>query len=271
MLPTRQPYNAPWMFAFLRKRALGGIEVVQGLRYRRLVSCPGDPPEWAEVRWSKRGLDVRIPSSAQGRSSELLTRISRLFDLDADSAVIDRHLASDPILAPWVGEAPGLRIPGAWNGFETAVRAVLGQQVSVAQATNLATRLVERFGQRAFPEPKSLQHADIATIGIPGKRAQAIRALATATAEGALQLQDGVDSQNMQAALCRLPGIGPWTASYIALRVGRDPNAFLAGDSVVCKMLGGTPRGAEQRALAWAPWRGYAVMYLWYGAANKPN
>lgn len=272
-LPAQPPYNAPWVFEFLNQRALPGLEAVDGLSYRRRLSGRGAAPEWLEVRWRGDGLQVRLPSNASPRRQDLLARIRRLFDVDADSSAIDRHLSRDPLLAPWVRQAPGLRVPGAWDGFETAVRAVLGQQVSVARARALAAKLMLRFGQGAFPGPQALQDADVAAIGMPGKRGEAIRRLATAAAKGALTLDAGADSANLQAALCALPGIGPWTAAYIALRVAKDADAFLPHDWVVRKVLKASAAQAQQRAASWAPWRGYAVMLLWraagYGRAAR--
>ena len=273
-LPTQRPYNAPWVFEFLHKRALPGVEMVDGLNYRRRLTGCGVAPEWVEVRWRGDGLQVRLPTAAATRRSSLLARIRHLFDLDADSRAIDSHLRSDPLLAPWVRQAPGLRAPGAWDGFETAVRAVLGQQVSVAQATALAAKLMRRFGHGAFPTPEALREADVAAIGMPGKRGEAIRSLAAAAACSALTLDAGADRATLQATLRALPGIGPWTAAYIALRVGKDPDAFLPGDWVVRKMLNTTAVEAQKLAAAWAPWRSYAVMLLWYGAgraASRPG
>jgi 3-methyladenine DNA glycosylase/8-oxoguanine DNA glycosylase len=205
--------------------------------------------------------------------SELLPRVRRVFDLDAEPNAIGEGLCRDPLLAPVVSAYPGLRVPGAWDGFETAVRAVLGQQVSVDRATVLARRLLERFGQDALSNPRRLARADVASVGMPGKRGEAIRELASAVADGRLELHDGADPESLQQALCDLPGIGPWTAGYVAMRVAKDPDAFPAGDWVVLKMLEGTTASAEARAIAagrpgsradaWRPWRAYAVMYLW--------
>ncbi len=172
------------------------------------------------------------------------------------------------MLSRWVSEAPGLRVPGAWDGFETAVRAVLGQQVSVARATALADRLIERYGDGGFPDAGALSQANPAEIGMPGKRGAAISLLAREVLADRLQLDECVDARSMQAALRAIPGIGPWTASYIALRVAKDPDAFPESDWVVLKMLDTTAAGARRCAERWAPWRGDALMYLWYGSAG---
>lgn len=172
------------------------------------------------------------------------------------------------MLGRWVREAPGLRVPGAWDGFETAVRAVLGQQVSVARATTLAGALIERYGAGAFPTPSALARANPAEIGMPGKRGAAISLLAREVLADRLQLDECGDADSLHEALCAIPGIGPWTASYVALRVAKDPNAFPESDWVVMKVLDTTAAGARRRAECWAPWRGYALMYLWYGSAG---
>ncbi|MCZ6657087.1 MAG: helix-turn-helix domain-containing protein [Gammaproteobacteria bacterium] len=268
-LAVRQPYNASWVFGFLAKRALAGLEVVDGLKYYRCLTGADGAPLWLEVRWQGDALVAAIPVGLQHDMSGLLQRIRRVFDLDADSSVIDAHLGEDPDLSPWVREAPGLRVPGAWDGFETAVRAVLGQQVSVARATTLADLLIARYGAGAFPDPEALARADPAEIGMPRKRGAAISRLAREVSAGRLQLDECVDSDTLRTSLCRIEGIGPWTASYIALRVAKDPDAFPESDWVVLKMLGTTAAGARKRAERWAPWRGYALMYLWYGSARR--
>lgn len=266
-LPVRQPYNANWVFEFLDKRALAGVEVVDGLTYRRRVLDEEGSPGWLEVRWQDEGLVASIPVGLQRDMSGLLQRLRRVFDLDADSSVIDGHLREDSLLNRWVCQAPGLRVPGAWDGFETAVRAVLGQQVSVARATTLADLLIERYGTSGcFPEPAALVEANPAEIGLPGKRGAAISLLAREVMDAGLQLDECVDAETLHAALCAIPGIGPWTASYVALRVAKDPDAFPESDWVVLKMLDTTAAGARKRAERWAPWRGYALMYLWNGS-----
>jgi AraC family transcriptional regulator of adaptative response / DNA-3-methyladenine glycosylase II len=154
-------------------------------------------------------------------------------------------------------------VPGAWDGFETAVRAILGQQVSVARATTLAEILAERYGGGAFPTPEALVDADVAAIGMPGQRGAAIRELARAITDGRLLLDEDGDAESLTAKLTGLKGIGPWTAGYIGMRVGRDPDAFVDSDWVVLKVLDTTAAQARKLAQSWRPWRAYAVMYLW--------
>ena len=270
-LPTTQPFNAPHVFGFLAKRALPGLEAVEGLEYRRRLPGQRGGSDWLRVSSRGSALRLQLPANAPGPPSEWVARVRRLFDIDANAARIDRDLGADPLLAPWVRAAPGLRVPGAWDGFETAVRAVLGQQVSVARATQLAARLMQQFGGGGFPCAEQLRDADVAAIGMPGQRGQAVRALAAAAADGSLELREGADGRSLQAALCRLPGIGPWTAAYIALRVAKDADAFPADDWVVRKVLNATAAAAAKRAAAWSPWRGYALMHLWHRAGQTAS
>ena len=265
-LAVRKPYNADWVFGYLARRALAGLETVQGLSYRRRLLGAGGSG-CLEVRWRHDHLTVTVPPGFQDNLGEILRRTRRLFDLDADSAVIDAHLSADGLLGPRVRATPGLRVPGAWDGFETAVRAVLGQQVSVARATRLAEILIERYGGGAFPSPAALAAVNPAEIGMPGRRGEAIRRLAAEVEAGSLRLDECVDSGELRERLCELPGIGSWTASYVALRVARDPDAFPESDWGVLKALGTTAASARRQARAWAPWRGYALMHLWHGGA----
>jgi AraC family transcriptional regulator of adaptative response / DNA-3-methyladenine glycosylase II len=269
-LPVRRPYHEGWMFDFLARRALPGLEVVAGSEYRRALYVDGEAAGWLSVRSVEEGvLRLSVPAAAVGRLSDVLRRVRRVFDLDADPTAVETALGEDPLLASQLARSPGLRVPGAWDGFEIAVRAVLGQQVSVARARDLAVRLCARFGAGDFPTPGALVDADVAAIGMPGKRAEAIRALARAVERDGLVLDEAADPQALQAALVALPGVGPWTAGYIGMRVARDPDAFPDADWVVLKTLGLTARAARQRAAAWRPWRAYAVMLLWRLASEE--
>jgi AraC family transcriptional regulator of adaptative response / DNA-3-methyladenine glycosylase II len=279
----RLPYRAPLAYgdllAFLARRAIPGVERVEAGSYARTVEAAGRPAR-IEVRRAPDGDHLLL--SAWGVAGAdlfpMVTRVRRLFDLDADPLRIDAHLAEDRRLAPSVRARPRLRVPGAWDTFEIAVRAILGQQVSVAGATTLAGRLVERFGRpvpagtegltHLFPAPRALAEADVASIGLPRARAAAIAGLARAMAEGRRPLEP-VEGR------VELAGIGPWTAAYVAMRAGRDPDAFPAGDLVLRRAL--APAGREappERAVLllsepWRPWRAYAAMHLWsLGAAR---
>jgi AraC family transcriptional regulator, regulatory protein of adaptative response / DNA-3-methyladenine glycosylase II len=269
-LGVRAPYHADWVFAFLARRALDGFEVVEGSSYRRRVLDPAGTAHWITVSWDGAALQLQIPLQCAVPLADVLPRVRRVFDLDADACVIDGHLRDDERLAPVVAEHPGLRVPGAWDGFETAVRAILGQQVSVDRATALARVLLERYGSRILQSPEALARVNPAEIGMPGRRGEAVRRLSAAVAAGRLDLSEGADSARLQAELCALPGIGPWTAGYVAMRVARDPDAHPLDDWVVTRMLaeqgGGRPlrgRALEQRLGPLRPWRAYAVMYLW--------
>jgi len=268
-LPVRGPYHADWVFSFLEHRALPGIEQVDGLEYRRALFNEGRPAGWLRVSWVKDGFELCVPTACQENLGEVLSRVRRIFDLDADPVAVEEVLGNDPMLAEQIAHDPGLRVPGAWDGFEIAVRAVLGQQVSVARARVLATRLCEYYGGGDFPMPRALADADVAEIGMPGKRAEAVRAIARAVLDGKLRLDESVEPGALDESLLEMPGIGPWTAGYIGMRVARNPDAFPDSDWVVLKMLNAKASEARRRAEAWKPWRAYAVMVLWRIAAQR--
>ena len=271
-LAYRPPLGLAELLAFLRARAIPGVERVDDVSYARTIAG-GTLEVRDDAARSRLCVTVRAD-----RSTDLYgvaARVRSLFDLDADPAAIMLHLARDPALARHL--RPGLRVPGAWDGFELAVRAVLVQQVSVAGATTLAGRLVARFGERVastaelthlFPTPAVIAEADVAAIGLPRARASAIKALARAVASGAIDLRGGRELEATLAALVALPGFGPWTASYVAMRAARDPDAFPGGDLGLRKALarGGelpSVRELALRAEPWRPWRAYAAMALW--------
>jgi AraC family transcriptional regulator of adaptative response / DNA-3-methyladenine glycosylase II len=213
----------------------------------------------------------------------LTTRARRVFDLASDPATIGAALRGDLLLGPFVRRRPGLRIPGAWDPFECAVRAVLGQQVSLAAGRTLATRLVQRAGTRLarpmdglthlFPSPAALAAADLNGLGLVPTRARTVAALARAVAEGRLVLDGPADE--VRAALVALPGVGEWTAEYVALRALGEPDAFPAADLVLRRVAGEgrtlTARALAARAETWRPWRGYAAVHLWEAAASLPR
>lgn len=262
-LPVRRPYHHDWVFDFLAQRALPGLEAVSGHSYRRLLFADDGPAGWLEVRPAGDGLALSVPAQAVGQLGDLLARVRRVFDLDADPVAVEAVLAGDSLLGPQIRRDPGLRVPGAWDGFEITVRAVLGQQVSVSRARNLAVALCQRFGGGNFPTPTQLADADVSAIGMPGKRGEAVRSLARAVLDGTLELDEGADPVALRARLEALPGIGPWTAGYVGMRVARDPDAFPEADWVVLKVLDARAAAARKRSEAWRPWRSYAVMVLW--------
>ncbi len=268
-LPVRQPYNFDWVFTYLQGRALKGVEEVTGdpgcWRYRRRLDREDT---WLEVRQAGDGLIAHLPLAEQPLHS-LLRRIRRVFDLTADGATIHEFLGSDAALKRWVTQAPGLRVPGAWDGFETAVRAVLGQQVSVARGTELANKMIDRYGEGAFPAPAQLLHREVAELGMPGRRGRAVVRLAELAVAGDLEVDECQDYDLTAMRLEAIDGIGPWTANYIRMRAMKDPNAFPDNDWVVLKELGCTAAQARKKAQAWQPWRAYALMYLWFAAGVK--
>ncbi len=273
-LPVREPYNFDWVFGFLHKRALTGIEEVLGgpgrWRYRRRLSAGAAQELWVQVDQVNNELHATLPLAAEPLHV-LLQRIRRLFDLDADGANLHDFFLPDPRLGAFVRQAPGLRVPGAWDGFETAVRAVLGQQVSVARGTELANRMIEAYGGGDFPTPQQLVLREVAELGMPGRRGRAVSHLAEQVLQGHLQLDDAQDFDTLQQQIEAIEGIGPWTANYIRMRVLKDPDAFPDNDWVVLKELGCTAAAAKRAARTWQPWRAYALMYLWYAAAARKN
>jgi len=268
-LPVRGPFDTDWLLSFLAKRAIPEFEGVHQTRYHRIVDGSNEP---LEVSLTNKTLSLSIPYGLRPRAAGLKADVRRVFDLDADSAAIDAHLGADPLLHDAILRSPGLRVPGAFDGFELAVRAILGQQVSVARATALARLLVQRYGgdgrgRFMFPSPQCLARETPAEIGMPGRRGEAIRQLAQRVACGDLEISAAMPGTALRNALTSIPGIGPWTAQYIAMRAGRDADAFPDSDWVILKRLDTTPAGARRAAEAWRPFRAYAVMYLWASAA----
>ena len=280
VLPFRPPLHWESLIGFLALRATPGVEVVNGDSYCRSVRVAGATGlvRVRPVSGANHLLaGIRLPEPAG--LIAVTEGLRRVFDLGADPHEIAAHLAGDPLLGPRVEAAPGLRIPGAWDGFELAVRAVLGQQVTVKGATTLAGRLAERFGapldvvregepSRLFPGPSELAGADLTAIGLPRARAGAIGSLARAVAAGEIALDATRAPEETRRALAALPGIGDWTAQYVAMRALGEPDAFPASDLGLRRALAprSTPLTARElavRAEPWRPWRAYAAMYLW--------
>lgn len=196
-------------------------------------------------------------------------RIRFLFDLPANTQQISAHLGRSPILKMVVRKHPGLRLPGCWDPFELAVRAILGQQITVRGASTLAGRLVAQYGEL---KPDVLAEANLTSIGLTKARTESIRALSRAVAEGKIRFDAGTSSEELIGRLCELPGIGPWTANYIAMRALGDPDAFPASDQALLKAAGvSSPRRLEEIAEAWRPWRSYAALYLWESLRKKED
>lgn len=277
-LGYRPPYDWPAMLDFLRLRALKGVEYVDELSYNRTVRL-GQHVGWIKVwqKAEKNTLQVQFSHSLTPVLPLLLRRLRNLFDLSARPDVIEAHLAQDELLRPALAAHPGLRVPGAFDGVEMALRAILGQQITVKAAATLGGRLVAAFGEPVTMPLPQLTHLtplsvtiaqssvdEIASLGIVSARARCIRALAETCARGNINLDAASRPEKTVSLLLALPGIGEWTAQYLAMRALRWPDAFPAGDIVVRNRLGGIDaKEAERRSQAWRPWRSYAVMHIW--------
>jgi AraC family transcriptional regulator of adaptative response / DNA-3-methyladenine glycosylase II len=283
-LRHRPPLDTAGLLAFLGQRAVPGIEAWDGERgrYRRVLDLPHGPGI-AELSPAESGdhVDCALRLTDLRDLAAAVQRCRRLLDLDADPVAIAEALSADPLLAPLVQRAPGQRVPGAVDGSELAVRAVLGQQISVAGARTLAGRLTATLGAplptpedeltHAFPTAAALAATDPQTLPLTRSRAFALVTMCGALAasgDGALSLDPGADRAAARERLLTLPGIGPWTAEYIAMRALGDPDAFPATDLGVRKALErlgqpGDPAAATAHAEHWRPWRAYAVQHLW--------
>lgn len=269
-LGYRPPLAWAELLGFLGARALPGLERVEGVTWARALREGGELA-WVRVEDEpqRSALRVEIPGVLASRVGSIVSSVRAVFDLDAAPASIDEVLADDPALRACVARRPGLRVPGAWDGFELAVRAVLGQQVSVAAARTLAARVMRALGEGegAFPDAARFAgagEAALAALGVMPSRARTLVALARAVDEGEVELEPGVDPERATAALERVPGIGPWTAAYVAMRALRWPDALPAGDLVLRRRLGERgDAGVRARTEAWRPWRAYGVMHVW--------
>ena len=279
-LPFRPPLDAPGILGFFARRAVPGIEEVTEGSYRRTLSLAHGAalveltPHGGHVAGALQLADLRDLGAAVSRCRALL-------DLDADPKAVGETLGRDPFLAPLIHLAPGRRVPGAADGFEIAVRAVLGQQVSVASARATAARLVTSLGRplaqpvgsltHLFPSAEALTDADPVLLPMPATRAATVRAVARATAAGSIELGAGADRDETRRRLLEIRGIGPWTTEYIAMRALADPDAFPSTDLGVLQGLAAlrapaTPKAALDLAERWRPWRAYAVQHLWAAA-----
>jgi AraC family transcriptional regulator of adaptative response / DNA-3-methyladenine glycosylase II len=283
-LAYKPPYDWPAALAFLRARAIPGVERVDDSCYQRTISL-GGTIGIIDVRPAASGaafLELRVPAAFAPQLHAVAARVSRLFDLGADPIAIDDHLARSPRLAPLVARHPGLRVPGAWDGFELAVRAILGQQITVAGATTLSGRLVRAFGApleapsgdgltHLFPTAAALAEADSASIGLPRARGETIRALAARARDQEITLDLPPSPDAERARLAAIPGIGAWTVEYIALRAFGEPDAFPASDLALRRALHDPAEGDDapgERAVArlaepFRPFRAYAALHLW--------
>lgn len=281
-LRYRPPYDWPAMLAFLRARAVPGLEVVSSNRYARAIEIGGVHGLVSVSPADGDALQVEIRFPQLSALPGIIARLRRVFDLAADPLAIGAQLSDDPLLARLIARRPGLRVPGAWDGFELAVRAVLGQQITVAAAVGLVGKLVGKYGApiapahgaldgltRVFPRPGQLAGADLTSLGIPRARAAALSSLAEAAAVNPRVFSATGSLEETILRLRLLPGVGEWTAQYIAMRELREPDAFPAADIGLLRAMAGRsgrrPSPAEllARAERWRPWRAYAAQHLW--------
>jgi AraC family transcriptional regulator of adaptative response / DNA-3-methyladenine glycosylase II len=282
-LAHRRPADLAGILGFLAARAIPGVEEIDGRTYRRSLVLPHGVGI-VELTPAGGYLDATLRLADPRDLASAVARCRRLFDLDADSAAVDDVLAQDTTLAPLVSASPGQRVPGVVDGDELAVRAVLGQQVSVGAARGLAGRLVLAYGKpldsplgavtHAFPTAGALAAAEPAEFPLPARRQNTVHELVTRLADGRLQLDPGAHRDEVERKLLEIPGVGPWTAGYIRMRALCDPDVFLASDLGVRHGLARAglpshPSAAVEVAQAWKPWRSYAQMHLWALAAHR--
>jgi AraC family transcriptional regulator of adaptative response / DNA-3-methyladenine glycosylase II len=283
-LAARAPFAGDDVVAFLARRAVAGIEGVDAGTYRRSLALPHGngvltlAPGSDAVTGTFRLDDLRDLTAA-------VARTRRLFDLDADPVAVDAALGRDPLLRRLIRRRPGLRVPGHPDGFELVVRAVVGQQVSVAGARTVLGRLVTKYGKpldaptdaitHLFPHAATMATIDPAELPMPRARAVSLVSVATAVADGRVVIDPGSDREELRNRLLELPGIGRWTVEYVMMRAVGDPDAFLASDLGVRRALeahgdDGRTKAATERAEAWRPWRAYANAHLWASEGKNP-
>ncbi|MGR0220415.1 AlkA N-terminal domain-containing protein [Agromyces sp. ZXT2-6] len=284
-LPARAPLDAAGVFAWLAARAVDGVEVAGRDRFERTLALPAGPAlvrlRAATGATGAAGLDVEARLTALADLAPLVARVRRLFDLDADAVAIDEALSADPALAPSIAATPGIRMPGALDPHELVVRALVGQQVSVASARTALTRLAEALGEPVdfdgsrllFPTPAAIAAEGASVLRGPAARIRTIVDVCGRLASGELVVAPERERHELRADLLAVPGIGPWTAGYLAMRVTREPDELLVSDLALRNGAARLGLPAEARALAahgaaWAPWRSYASMHLWRAAAS---
>jgi AraC family transcriptional regulator, regulatory protein of adaptative response / DNA-3-methyladenine glycosylase II len=288
-LAYRPPYDWDAMLAFLGRRAIPGVEVVSGDEYRRTIAIGKHCGVIGVAPCDKNRVNVLIRFPDMAALPQIIARVRRVFDLAADPDAIGAHLALDSALAPLVAARPGLRVPGAWDGFELAVRAIFGQQITVPAATKLLGKLVAAYGDllpagmrdgeglsHVFPSAARIGKANLAALGMPNARARAVISLAQAISADPAIFSRGASLEDAIVKLRALPGIGEWTAQYIAMRELREPDAFPAADIGLLRAMadadGRRPSPAEllARSEGWRPWRAYAALHLWAAGARQP-
>ncbi|MGM1017444.1 MAG: DNA-3-methyladenine glycosylase 2 family protein [Actinomycetota bacterium] len=280
VLPHREPFDAEGLFAWMAVRALPGVETAGAESFSRRLRMPGGPA-WFEIRRDERGrMRLRARLAQLSDLSPLVSLVRRLFDLDADPRAIDDALAAHPELAPLVARTPGIRVPGTADPHEMLIRAMVGQQITVVAARTALTSLTEALGERVedgllFPTMSAIAEHGAEVLRGPAARIRAITGAAEALATGALTLDIGDAGQAQREALLAMPGIGPWTADYVRMRVIGDPDVFLPGDVAVrsgarAAGLPDDPRPLTEWVSRTAPWRSYLTAHLWRAAPVRP-
>ncbi len=279
-LPFRPPYDWPQMTSFLQGRAIPGVEAVTADTYRRTITF-GDLTGRLEVTpvADHNHLQLRVWLPDFSGAIDLVARARRMFDCGADPATIGDHLSHDPLLAPLIKKRPGLRLPSGWDPFEMSIRAILGQQVSVAAATTISGRLVERCGtaldnpvdglSHLFPTSGTLAVADLSGIGLTARRAATVTTFSAAVHEGRLALEAPLGLEEFVARAVALPGIGPWTAQYVAMRAFGEPDGFPTRDLGLLHAAPGID--LNEQSEQWRPWRAYAALHLWASLSDQPG
>lgn len=280
-LPFSGPFELESFFSYMATRAIPGVESVDDRSYRRTIVIDGDPGVLELVPGGADHVVLRAHLPHWHGLIHIVERVRRVLGLDADVEQAARVLGGDPLLGPMLAARPGLRVNGAWDPFETAVRTILGQQVSVRAASTLAGRLVERFGEavpglgalgltHTFPTPELLRAADMSGLGITGARQESIRALAAALEDGSVRLDGSAGLDELVSSITALPGLGPWSAHYLAMRLG-EGDAFPASDLGLRQAAGLSARELEERAEGWRPWRALAAVHLWASLVPVPD
>lgn len=282
-LPYRPPYDWPGLLQFIRRRAIPGVELVSKAGYSRTISWQGMSGIIAvDHLASTHQLELQVHLPSYNNIIDLVNRVKRAFDCGADPLAIGNHLGFDPLLKNLITTSPGVRLPSAWDPFEMAIRAILGQQISVKGASTLAGRIVDKFGvslgekrqpglTHLFPSPEELVRADLAEVGLTKSRTATIKSFSSAVTEGGLDFSTSQGQDHFINSLTQIKGIGPWTAHYVAMRALGEPDAFPLGD------LGLEQAWAKldpilplaDAANNWHPWRSYAAMHLWRSLAPE--
>ncbi len=289
-LPYRQPFSWPAMLEFFAGRATPGVESVTGSSYQRTISLAGKHGVFSvSPQKTSAYLTLTLTCVDTGALFEIVQRSREVFDLDAPIDEITTTLKRDETLKSLIAKSPGIRVPGAWDGFELTIRAILGQQISVKAATTLAGRIANQYGEklsfdstdtglsRIFPSAERLMRARFNNIGMVNSRAETIRRVAAAVVDGELNFDIAQEPEGFCKSLTAIKGVGDWTAQYVAMRVLKNPDAFPSTDLGLLKAVGSiggkgghaTPKEVVGRAEAWRPWRAYAALLLWSSIANS--